>query len=51
MDEPFGALDAQTREILQTELLKIWEASKKTIVFITRRVQMNPFIYPIGLQL
>jgi NitT/TauT family transport system ATP-binding protein len=35
MDEPFGALDAQTREILQTELLKIWEASKKTIVFIT----------------
>lgn len=35
MDEPFGALDAQTREILQTELLKIWEASRKTIVFIT----------------
>lgn len=35
MDEPFGALDAQTREILQTELLKIWETSKKTIVFIT----------------
>ncbi len=35
MDEPFGALDAQTREILQTELVKIWEASKKTIVFIT----------------
>lgn len=35
MDEPFGALDAQTREILQTELLKIWEVSKKTIVFIT----------------
>lgn len=35
MDEPFGALDAQTREILQTELLRIWEASKKTIIFIT----------------
>ncbi|MBO1000673.1 ABC transporter ATP-binding protein [Bacillus sp. SD075] len=35
MDEPFGALDAQTREILQTELMKIWETSKKTIVFIT----------------
>ncbi|MFJ8245012.1 ABC transporter ATP-binding protein [Peribacillus asahii] len=35
MDEPFGALDAQTREILQTELLRIWESSKKTIIFIT----------------
>lgn len=35
MDEPFAALDAQTREILQTELLRIWEQSKKTIVFIT----------------
>ena len=35
MDEPFAALDAQTREILQTELLRIWEAHKKTIVFIT----------------
>lgn len=35
MDEPFGALDAQTREVLQTELLRIWETSKKTIVFIT----------------
>lgn len=35
MDEPFAALDAQTREILQAELLRIWEAHKKTIVFIT----------------
>lgn len=35
MDEPFAALDAQTREILQAELLHIWEAHKKTIVFIT----------------
>ncbi len=35
MDEPFAALDAQTREILQSELLRIWEQRKTTIVFIT----------------
>jgi NitT/TauT family transport system ATP-binding protein len=35
MDEPFAALDAQTREILQSELLRIWELHQKTIVFIT----------------
>ncbi|EGO64625.1 ABC transporter ATP-binding protein [Acetonema longum] len=38
MDEPFAALDAQTREILQIELIKIWEADKKTIVFITHSI-------------
>ncbi|WP_039050285.1 ABC transporter ATP-binding protein [Comamonas thiooxydans] len=35
MDEPFAALDAQTREILQSELLRIWEQHQTTIVFIT----------------
>jgi NitT/TauT family transport system ATP-binding protein len=35
MDEPFGPLDAQTRIVLQDQLLKLWSASKKTIVFIT----------------
>ena len=35
MDEPFGPLDAQTRMILQDELLKIWERQRQTIVFIT----------------
>jgi NitT/TauT family transport system ATP-binding protein len=35
MDEPFGPLDAQTRLVLQDQLLKLWSASKKTIVFIT----------------
>jgi NitT/TauT family transport system ATP-binding protein len=38
MDEPFAALDAQTRETLQTELLGIWEKSRKTILFITHGI-------------
>jgi NitT/TauT family transport system ATP-binding protein len=38
MDEPFAALDAQTRETLQAELLKIWQTSQKTIVFITHGI-------------
>jgi NitT/TauT family transport system ATP-binding protein len=35
MDEPFGPLDAQTRIVLQDELLKLWSSTKKTIIFIT----------------
>ncbi len=38
MDEPFGALDEQNRMILQQELLKIWEQTKKTTVFITHSI-------------
>ncbi|MGP7819365.1 ABC transporter ATP-binding protein [Niallia sp. 01092] len=38
MDEPFAALDAQTRETLQEELLRIWEQTKKTIIFITHGI-------------
>ncbi|QIG94828.1 MULTISPECIES: ABC transporter ATP-binding protein [unclassified Bradyrhizobium] len=38
MDEPFAALDAQTRETLQGELLRIWRATGKTIVFITHGI-------------
>lgn len=38
MDEPFAALDAQTRETLQGELLRIWEHTKKTILFITHGI-------------
>ena len=38
MDEPFGALDAQTRKLMQEELIRIWEQKKKTVVFITHSV-------------
>jgi len=38
MDEPFGALDAQTREIMQQELSRIWSSRKKTVVFITHDI-------------
>lgn len=38
MDEPFAALDQQTREILQGELVRIWQTSKKTIIFITHGI-------------
>jgi NitT/TauT family transport system ATP-binding protein len=43
MDEPFAALDAQTREHMQAELLKIWSQARKTVVFITH--QINEAVY------
>jgi NitT/TauT family transport system ATP-binding protein len=38
MDEPFGALDAQTRELMQDELLRIWLANRKTVMFVTHSI-------------
>jgi NitT/TauT family transport system ATP-binding protein len=44
MDEPFASLDAQTREIMQTELLRIWRETKKTVVFVTHQIDEAVFL-------
>jgi NitT/TauT family transport system ATP-binding protein len=44
MDEPFAALDAQTRAILQIELQEIWQKTKKTILFVTHNVREATFL-------
>lgn len=44
LDEPFAALDAQTREIMQTELLRIWRQSGKTVILITHQIDEAVFL-------
>lgn len=44
LDEPFAALDAQTREFMQEELLKIWRKAKKTALFITHQINEAIFL-------
>ncbi len=39
MDEPFGALDAQTRYLMQQELQRIWEAERRTVIFVTNNIE------------
>lgn len=44
LDEPFGALDAQAREVMGNELLKIWEQNKKTALFVTHSIDEAIFL-------
>ena len=44
MDEPFASLDAQTREIMQTELTQIWEQGRKTVLFVTHQIDEAVFL-------
>ena len=39
LDEPFGALDAQTRYVMEEEILRIWEQEKKTVIFVTNNIE------------
>jgi NitT/TauT family transport system ATP-binding protein len=39
MDEPFAALDAQTRDLMQVELLRIWQEARKTVLFVTHQIE------------
>ena len=44
MDEPFGALDAQTRAIMQEELVQIWEQEKKSVIYVTHSIDEAVFL-------
>ena len=44
MDEPFGSVDAQTREQLQTELLKLWNKTRKTVIFVTHDIDESIYL-------
>lgn len=44
MDEPFGALDAQTRQLMQEDLLRLWDQEKKTVIFVTHSMDEAAYL-------
>ena len=44
MDEPFGALDAQTRYLMQDEIVRIWQAEKRTVIFVTNNIEEAVYV-------
>ncbi len=44
MDEPFGSLDPQTRELMQVDLMKLWEEDRKTVIFVTHSIDEAIFL-------
>ena len=44
MDEPFGALDAQTRYAMEEEVLRIWKEEKRTVIFVTNNIEEAVFL-------
>ncbi len=44
MDEPFASLDAQTRDLMQAELLQIWDKAKKTVIFVTHSIEEAAYL-------
>jgi len=44
MDEPFASLDAQTRDLMQAELLQIWDQAKKTVIFVTHSIEEAAYL-------
>lgn len=44
MDEPFAAVDSQTRDLMQTELIRIWEERRKTVIFVTHSIEEAVFL-------
>ena len=46
MDEPFGALDAQTRYAMEEEVQRIWQQEKRTVIFVTNNIEEALYIVP-----
>lgn len=44
MDEPFGALDAQTRYLMQDEIVRIWQTEKRTVIFVTNNIEEAVYV-------